>query len=61
LLFLRVLPAIAMAEVKLLLKGNSEMSKRKLIADGHAKVPEGFTNRIVIATTATIKNDKKDE
>jgi molybdopterin-containing oxidoreductase family membrane subunit len=31
LLFLRVLPAIAMAEVKLLLKGSSDQSKQELI------------------------------
>jgi len=43
------------------LKGNSEVSKRKLIKEGHANIPEGFTNSIVIATTATIKNEKKDE
>ncbi len=61
LLFLRVLPAIAMAEVKLLLKGSSEQSKRKMIKEGHAHIPAGFENSIVIATTATIKNDKKDE
>jgi len=35
LLFLRVLPSIAMAEVKLLLKGSSEQAKKKLIAEGH--------------------------
>jgi molybdopterin-containing oxidoreductase family membrane subunit len=33
LLFLRVLPAIAMAEVKLLLKGASHQAKKKLIAE----------------------------
>ena len=35
LLFLRVLPSIAMAEVKLLLKGSSEQAKKKLIAEGN--------------------------
>jgi len=35
LLFLRVLPAIAMAEVKLLLKGSSEQEKLKILAAGH--------------------------
>ncbi|MEJ7778332.1 MAG: NrfD/PsrC family molybdoenzyme membrane anchor subunit [Daejeonella sp.] len=34
LLFLRVLPAIAMAEVKLLLKSSSDQAKRKLIREG---------------------------
>lgn len=34
LLFLRVLPAIAMAEVKLLLKSASHQAKKKLIAEG---------------------------
>jgi molybdopterin-containing oxidoreductase family membrane subunit len=33
LLFLRFLPAIAMAEVKLLLKSSSDQAKQKLIAD----------------------------
>jgi molybdopterin-containing oxidoreductase family membrane subunit len=35
LLFLRVLPSIAIAEVKLLLKSASEQSKMKLIKEGH--------------------------
>jgi Ni/Fe-hydrogenase subunit HybB-like protein len=35
LLFLRVLPSIAIAEVKLLLKSASEQSKKKLIDEGH--------------------------
>lgn len=35
LLFLRVLPAVAMAEVKLLLKGASLQSKKELIKEGH--------------------------
>ena len=35
LLFIRVLPSIAMAEVKLLLKSSSEQAKKKLMADGH--------------------------
>ena len=35
LLFLRVLPSIAIAEVKLLLKSASEQSKKKLIEEGH--------------------------
>ncbi len=61
LLFIRVFPAIAMAEVKLLLKGSSEDSKRKLIKEGHANMPQGFESNIVIATTATIKKDTKDE
>jgi molybdopterin-containing oxidoreductase family membrane subunit len=33
LLFLRVLPAIAMAEVKLLLKSSSDQAKQKLIRE----------------------------
>ena len=37
LLFLRVLPAIAMAEVKLLLKSSSDQSKQKLIRDKAVK------------------------
>ncbi len=35
LLFVRVLPSIAMAEVKLLLKSSSEQAKKKVIAEGH--------------------------
>ena len=35
LLFIRVLPSIAIAEVKLILKGSSEQAKRKIIAEGH--------------------------
>jgi hypothetical protein len=35
LLFIRVLPSVAMAEVKLLLKGSSEQAKKKLILEGH--------------------------
>jgi Ni/Fe-hydrogenase subunit HybB-like protein len=35
LLFLRVLPAIAIAEVKLLLKGSSEQEKKKILESGH--------------------------
>jgi len=35
LLFIRVLPSVAMAEVKLLLKTSSEQSKKKLIDGGH--------------------------
>ena len=48
LLFLRVLPAIAMAEVKLLLKGSSEQSKLKLIEHGHAALPEGYDGSIEV-------------
>ncbi len=62
LLFIRVLPAIAMAEVKLLLKGSSEQSKRKLLASGHVELPQGFDGSLVIATTTTLTNEtKKDE
>ena len=35
LLFVRVAPSIAMAEVKLLLKSSSEQAKKKLLAEGH--------------------------
>ena len=35
LLFIRVLPSIAIAEVKLLLKSSSEQAKKKLIEEGH--------------------------
>lgn len=35
LLFLRVMPSIAIAEVKLLLKSASEQEKKRLIAEGH--------------------------
>ncbi|QJD95667.1 polysulfide reductase NrfD [Mucilaginibacter robiniae] len=35
LLFIRVLPSVAMAEVKLLLKSSSEQAKKKLLDEGH--------------------------
>jgi hypothetical protein len=35
LLFIRVMPSVAIAEVKLLLKSASEQSKKKLIVEGH--------------------------
>jgi Ni/Fe-hydrogenase subunit HybB-like protein len=35
LLFIRVLPSVAMAEVKLLLKGSSEQVKKKVLEHGH--------------------------
>jgi molybdopterin-containing oxidoreductase family membrane subunit len=35
LLFVRVLPSIAMAEVKLILKSTSEQAKKKQLAHGH--------------------------
>lgn len=35
LLFVRVFPSIAMAEVKLLLKSSSEQAKKKVLAEGH--------------------------
>ncbi|RYD86326.1 MAG: hydrogenase, partial [Sphingobacteriales bacterium] len=35
LIFIRFLPSVAMAEVKLLLKGSSEQAKKKLIDAGH--------------------------
>jgi molybdopterin-containing oxidoreductase family membrane subunit len=37
LLFIRVLPSVAMAEVKLLLKSASEQSKKKLMDEGHVE------------------------
>lgn len=40
LLFLRVLPSIAMAEVKLLVKSSSEQAKKKLLQDGHIDVDQ---------------------
>ena len=35
LLFIRVLPSVAMAEVKLLLKSSSEQAKKKILTDGY--------------------------
>jgi molybdopterin-containing oxidoreductase family membrane subunit len=40
LLFLRVLPAIAIAEVKLILKSASDQVKQKQIREGHVKKEE---------------------
>jgi len=39
-LFLRVLPAIAIAEVKLILKSASDQVKQKQIREGHVKKEE---------------------
>lgn len=41
LLFLRVLPSIAIAEVKLLLKGSSEQEKKKILQSGHIDATQG--------------------
>ena len=40
LLFVRVLPSVAMAEVKLILKSSSEQAKKKLLASGHVEPAE---------------------
>jgi molybdopterin-containing oxidoreductase family membrane subunit len=40
LLFIRVLPSVAMAEVRLLVKTASEQSKKKLIDEGKVKQEE---------------------
>jgi molybdopterin-containing oxidoreductase family membrane subunit len=40
LLFVRVLPSVAMAEVKLILKSSSEQAKRKLLENGHVEPAE---------------------
>jgi molybdopterin-containing oxidoreductase family membrane subunit len=40
LLFVRVLPSVAMAEVKLILKSSSEQAKRKLLKNGHVEPAE---------------------
>jgi len=40
LLFIRVLPSVAMAEVKLLLKSSSEQAKKKLMEEGHVEPAE---------------------
>ena len=47
LLFLRVLPAVAMAEVKLLVKTSSEQSKVKLIQEGH--VSEEYVQEVTFS------------
>ena len=41
LLFLRVFPSIAIAEVKLILKGSSEQDKKKILAAGHLAPEQG--------------------
>src|SRR5690606_9941836 len=48
LLFLRVLPPVAIAEVKLLLKSQSHAVKKKLILEGHQKPEqvEYYTNSL---------------
>jgi molybdopterin-containing oxidoreductase family membrane subunit len=40
LLFIRVLPSVAMAEVRLLVKTSSEQAKKKLMAEGKVKAHE---------------------
>jgi molybdopterin-containing oxidoreductase family membrane subunit len=40
LLFIRVLPSVAMAEVKLILKSSSEQAKRKILENGHVEPAE---------------------
>ncbi len=65
LLFIRVLPSIAMAEVKLLLEDSSEVAKDKLRAghgvhdDNHSQ--ETTTGNVIIATTAIHNKDKKND
>jgi molybdopterin-containing oxidoreductase family membrane subunit len=41
LLFIRVLPSIAIAEVKMILKGSSEQDKKKILTSGHIEVAQG--------------------
>jgi hypothetical protein len=41
LLFIRVFPSIAIAEVKLILKGSSEQEKKKILAGGHIDAAQG--------------------
>ncbi|MOA11859.1 hypothetical protein D3C78_1318180 [compost metagenome] len=55
LLFIRYLPSVAMAEVKLLLKHSSEEAKLKAKHHSHA------TEHVVIATTASIKKGESNE
>jgi len=48
-----------MAEVKLLLKVSSEQSKRKMLQEGHEKLPVGYDGSLVIATTVTLNEQKE--
>jgi len=62
LLFIRVLPSIAMAEVKLLLKSSSEIAKDKLRAEhahDHSPAQETVAGKVIIATT--VIHNKKDK
>ena len=61
LLFLRVLPAVAIAEVKLLLKGSSLQSKKGLIQEGHqdASQVEFLGNSLGKFDTVTDKEIKE--
>jgi hypothetical protein len=61
LLFVRVLPSVAIAEVKLLLKTSSEQSKKKLIDEGHLDESRlSFTKKSLTSLTVlTWLNTKK--
>jgi molybdopterin-containing oxidoreductase family membrane subunit len=61
LLFIRVLPSIAIAEVKLLLKSSSEQAKKKLLADGHLdeEQAEFYKESLTKFDTVTLSDYKK--
>ncbi|POY35635.1 hydrogenase [Solitalea longa] len=60
LLFIRFLPSVAMAEVKLLLKHSSEEAKIKARKHEHA-AHHPVQGDVVIATTATLKKGESNE
>jgi len=61
LLFIRVLPSIAMAEVKLILKSSSEQAKKKLIAHGglDSEQVEFYKESLTSFDSVNIKDYKK--
>ncbi len=61
LLFIRVLPSIAMAEVKLILKSSSEQAKKKLIAHGglDSEQVDFYKDSLTSFDSVNIKDYKK--
>ena len=61
LLFIRVLPSIAMAEVKLILKSSSEQAKKKLIAHGglDSEQVDFYKDALTSFDSVNIKDYKK--
>src|ERR1700744_2483346 len=61
LLFIRVLPSIAMAEVKLLLKTSSEQAKKKLLESGHVDPEQAEFYKESLVKFDTVQIDDYDK